>query len=596
LRLPSRRPDWLRFGALALAALALWLPRGLALDRFATPDEPKWLARSGNFYMALSQGNLAGTFTREHPGVTVTWIGTLGLLWRFPGYPQVAPGRLTDSRQIEPVIRGQGLEPVEMLEGGRIIIVAAISGLLVPAFWQFYRLVGLGPALAGFALLAFDPFHIGLTRLLHLDGLVSSLMLVSVLGFLAYLYRGRRFVDLLISAVAAGLGWLTKSPAFFLAPFLAFLGLIEIGRVAVGRAVAKRGLRVAGLLGIARPLAAWALLGWLVFFLFWPAMWVDPLGTLGRVFAEAEVYAAEGHTTGTYFLGMAITGDPGKRFYPLAYLWRATPVGLLGLALAGITFVSAVSVGIKFSGLRREGGSNISPAETPLHRQTGSAGLFSDRVAFWSALALALFSILFALFMTLGSKKFDRYLLPVFAPLDLLAGLGLWSGAGWLAGKAGVRLERNLLLGGLGLAVLLQAGWAIKTFPYYLDYYNPLLGGSEKAPEVMMIGWGEGLDQAARYLNAKSQAETLKVMAWYPDGVFSYFFDGETVHAEPEWEQTEPLLRQSDYAVTYIHQWQRDLPFPEMLELLSTQTPERTIILNGIEYAQVYDLSRLRGR
>jgi 4-amino-4-deoxy-L-arabinose transferase-like glycosyltransferase len=231
-----------------------------------------------------------------------------------------------------------------------------------------------------------------------------------------------------------------------------------------------------------------------------------------------------------------------------------------------------------------------------LPARQGGPGILADRAVFWSALALALFAALFTLFMTLGSKKFDRYLLPVFAPLDLLAGIGLWSGASWLAERAGDRSARYLLPGVLGLAIVLQAGMALQTFPYYLDYYNPLLGGGERAPEVMMIGWGEGIDQAARYLNAKPQAEQLKVIAWYPDGVFSYFFNGETVHAEPEWEQTEPLLRQSDYAVTYIHQWQRGLPFPEMLELLSGQVPEQTIILNGIEYAQVYDLSGLGGQ
>jgi len=105
-----------------------------------------------------------------------------------------------------------------------------------------------------------------------------------------------------------------------------------------------------------------------------------------------------------------------------------------------------------------------------------------------------------------------------------------------------------------------------------------------------MIGWGEGIDQAARYLNARPGAAGLKVMSWYPDGVFSYLFDGQTVHAEAEWEQTEPLLLGSDYVVTYIHQWQRNLPFPEMLELLSRRTPEKVIYLDGIEYVRIYNL------
>jgi hypothetical protein len=34
----------------ALVFLAIWLPRAAGLDRFVTPDERKWLARSANFY------------------------------------------------------------------------------------------------------------------------------------------------------------------------------------------------------------------------------------------------------------------------------------------------------------------------------------------------------------------------------------------------------------------------------------------------------------------------------------------------------------------------------------------------------------------
>ena len=40
----------------------------------------------------------------------------------------------------------------------------------------------------------------------------------------------------------------------------------------------------------------------------------------------------------------------------------------------------------------------------------------------WTTLILVLFAGLFTVFIALGSKKFDRYLLPVFPPLDLVAG------------------------------------------------------------------------------------------------------------------------------------------------------------------------------
>ena len=554
------RQGWLFGLLLAVLVLALWVPRGLALDRFVTVDEPKWLARSGNFYLALANGDLEGTFTREHPGVTVTWAGLIGFLWRYPAYAGETPGRLTESGEIAEVLKEHGKQPIEVLEAGRIVIVLAITAVLMAAFHAAVLLFGFFPALIGFLLIAFDPFLIGLSRLLHLDGLMSSLVLLSLLAFLTYLYRGRRLFDLVLSGLAAGLGWLTKSPAFILVPVVGLLSLIEFGR----EVLKARRLRWMDIWPVVWPLLLWGGIGSLTFVLLWPAMWVNPLSVLQRVFTEAEIYATEGHSTEIYFAGKVITGDPGWRFYPVTYLWRSTPVVLLGLGfwLAG--------------SLIRYRSTKIKPAT-------------------WPAAALVLFALLFTVFMTFGSKKFDRYLLPIYAPLDLVAGIGWVMAAGWLGERIYLRKARLIILFLLVTVVLGQALGALQTYPYYLSYYNPLMGGSAQAPQVMMIGWGEGIDQAARYLNGKPDAERMRVISWYPDGSFSYFFKGETLGAAPEWEQTEPIVFGSDYVVTYIHQWQRGLPFPEMLAYFSKQTPEQVIILNGLEYAQIYNMHTLPG-
>jgi hypothetical protein len=197
--------------------------------------------------------------------------------------------------------------------------------------------------------------------------------------------------------------------------------------------------------------------------------------------------------------------------------------------------------------------------------------------------------------MTLGSKKFDRYLLPVYAPLDLVAGFGWFMAARRVGERLPARAAALAVPGLLGAIVIGQAAGVAQTYPYYLTYYNPLMGGGEKAPEVMMIGWGEGIDQAARYLNAKPNARHLKVLSWYPNGSFSYFFEGHAIHTLNEWEQTEALVMDADYVVTYIHQWQRDLPFPEMLELLSGWEPEKIIYLDGIEYVRIYAVQKEMG-
>ena len=138
----------------------------------------------------------------------------------------------------------------------------------------------------------------------------------------------------------------------------------------------------------------------------------------------------------------------------------------------------------------------------------------------------------------------------------------------------------------------MQAASALSTYPYYLSYYNPLIGGSRVAPQVMQVGWGEGLDQAARYLNQKPGAAKLKVISWYATGPFSYIFEGFDrslwYTSNLDAEQWEKFIT-SDYAVIYISQWQRGLPKP-VLDYVAQLTPEHTVWIDGLEYARIYKL------
>ncbi|MCK4899395.1 MAG: phospholipid carrier-dependent glycosyltransferase [Anaerolineales bacterium] len=548
---------------LLLITIALWLPRGLELNRFVTPDESKWLTRSANFYVALAKGDFADTYQKEHPGVTVMWAETAGFLWRFPGYVTERPGQLDRPQKFKRFLEHRGYDDVPMLllEAGRTFIVLGNVIVLTLAFLAAIKLIGLLPSLVGFLLIAFDPFSLGLSRLLHPDALLSAMMLLSLLSYMNFLYRGRHFYYLTIAAVAAGLAWLTKSPSFFLIPFFGLLSLVEIGR----SWWEKRQLSLRDTWKNIWPILAWAGIAALVFVLMWPAMWVDPLGSLQKVFGEAVTYAAEGHYTTTFFNGQIFeAGISNWRFYPVNYLWRTTPPILIGLVLAGIVII------------------------------------FRRRLSFpkelqGATLILILFALLYTIFMTIGDKKFDRYLLPVFAPLVLVAAVGwvtiiqnalIWMTSFWITGP---KAEKVTQVGTATLftsVVLIQLIGPLQTFPYYLSYYNPIMGGSSKAAEVMMIGWGEGLDQAARYLNAKPDAVKLKVQSWYPDGSFSYIFDGKTINRDFAANPEE--IQRADYYVIYYHQWQRQLPSPEFIDYFDQQVPEHIVYINGLEYARIY--------
>lgn len=552
---PNRKPQISLLIFIAIA-LSLWLPRGLALDRFVTPDEPKWLMRSANFFLALAQRDFAHTFQREHPGVTVMWAGAAAFLVKYPAYVTLGPGQHDRLPRFHLLLSDMGLDPLDLLKTGRGFMVAGIVITLALAFLEAARLIGLLPAMLGFLLIAFDPFLVALSRLLHLDGLVSALMLLSLLAWLSFLYRGNRTRDLALSAAAAGLSWLTKSPAFFLLPFIGLTCLIEISRIWRNEKALPKSL----FWRLFKAALLWSGIAVILFVLLFPAMWVDPLHALAQIFGGAANYAYEGHDSITFFNGRVYSaGTPDWRFYPVNYFWRATPPTLLGLALLVIAL--------------------LLPRKFPLTQ--------AQRL---TALHLGLFAILFTVFITFGAKKFDRYLLPVFAPLDLLAALGWFAILLVIQPETAARpnWRRLGIIALLSLIVVFQGISALSTYPYYFDYFNPLAGGSARAPQVMMIGWGEGLDQAARYLNAKPQAEKLRVAAWYPEGPFSYFFKGITLRDDLPSDPTE--LPKTDYVVLYYHQWQRQLPSREFLAYFDAQTPEKIIYIDGLEYARIYRL------
>ena len=117
---------------LVIVLLAVALPRLLELDRYVTPDETKWLMRSGNFYMALAQDDLAATFQKEHPGVTITWAGLAGFLRRYPSYIAVRPGQIERAEKLLIFLRNQKVSAIDLLVAGRKFVAGQIYGEIPP--------------------------------------------------------------------------------------------------------------------------------------------------------------------------------------------------------------------------------------------------------------------------------------------------------------------------------------------------------------------------------------------------------------------------------------------------------------------------------
>ena len=189
--------------------------------------------------------------------------------------------------------------------------------------------------------------------------------------------------------------------------------------------------------------------------------------------------------------------------------------------------------------------------------------------------------------MTLGEKKQDRYILPIYPALSIVAAIGLVriSNRKWQIAKYATRNTQYVTLLILILAVLLFQGFLVITnYPYYFTYYNPLLGGIRSAERMVTIGWGEGMDLAADYLNQKPNAEMLRVSSWY-QSTFAPFFKGEAISYSKE----KGKAMAGDYVVFYINQLQRRFPDDELFRYFETRyKPEAVIPLKGVDYAVIY--------
>jgi hypothetical protein len=136
---------------------------------------------------------------------------------------------------------------------------------------------------------------------------------------------------------------------------------------------------------------------------------------------------------------------------------------------------------------------------------------------------------------------------------------------------------------------LIAAGLLVYTFwyqPYHLAHYNPLAGGGAVAQRAIYVGWGEGLAQAARYINAQPGPYG----CGYPMAV-DYNWVMEHYACAPVRHISQVNLTGNvAYSVLYINQVQRNL-YTETSHLLQTHgSLVHTVRLHGIDYARIYQL------
>ena len=597
---PTRTRSLVKGLAIVGLILLMVLPRFTALNQYIIVDESdRWLWAE-DFTFALHRGDLTSTLIGHgYPGVVPAWIESA---WIFM---EAARRSLVEGQWVgEPglYLIFHEWSRVEALAQQRLPIVALNTGLALAIVWAVWRLFGERVALLSGLLIALDPFYLSDSRVNRAEAVITGLMTLSVLALIFY-YRERRYRYIIISGIFGGLSLLTKIQALTIAPAIALTGLLIVfeeqkrSKKYEGRSKADspsqppysllltpsflHSILKFGAIWIAAAVATWILL--------WPAMWVTPIETLAQVYDYATHMSGESGAH-VFFLGQTFQdADPGWLFYPIVFLLRSTPLTLLGLAGFGV----AVLAGYWNRQSRQQGGhAAISFAEQRDFKTKENA-------------IFLIYLIVYALSISIGSHKQDRYLMPVFPVFNILAAMGLiylWSGLKGMAarwnkaanGKKSYLTVYSLLptsqllnswLAGwvlFSLLIIFQLSLILPHHPYYFSYFNPLFGGGQTAVRLLRIGWGEGMDQVGSYLAAKPNSHQLVVASrfaqYMPD------FKGEVIALTTDGHWTR-----ADYITLYIQQLQRnEEPSPAFFDYFRTRTPEKVIRLGDIDYAWIY--------
>ncbi len=397
----------------------------LGHDIFNT-DVWKWKSRIFNFSNGIFNLDFVQTLQRYHPGVTLMWLGTIGVkLNSF--YYKVLLGITPPDNDITTVFTLHFFQKLVIV----MFLALATSGI----FFALKKIISIKFALVFSFILLLEPFYLALTRVIHLEGLLSTLMLGSFVWGYYYVSISKTKKTLIVFALYTTLAILTKTSALMLLPFIGLMFFLYTKNL-------KESVK--------------NYLFWLLFVVFfmlllWPALWVNPVLVFQTLYRGVfDTGIEEGHIQ-LYFGNLV--ENPGLTFYPVVLLARSSLYIVVG-ALGYLVYAKR----------------NIDEKR--------------KRFAFYTFLYAATYFIE----MSIPSKKLDRYILPSLISLILISAM--------FFEYALIKFKKSILLVLFIFPALIT--YFYLNFDY-LSYYSPLVGGLKNGIYIIEPKWSIGQKQIQAY-------------------------------------------------------------------------------------------------
>ena len=400
------------------------------------------------------------------------------------------------------------------------------AGGIVFGYYLLRKLLPARTAALAALLWAADPFLVGYSRVLHVDALTATFATLSLLAACVYWHHQQQVWLLVVAGAGAALAVLSKSPGLAVLPVVA--------AVALARVDWRRALLPLGILCACCALTV---------LIVWPAVRSAPLDVVALVTSGVTENGGSPHSNGNFFLGES-DAVPGFLFYPTVVAMRSTPITLIGLLLLPLAFG-------RLSAMQRR---DIS--------------------------ALTLLVLEFVLLLSLFPKQHNRYLVPAFPAIDILAAVGLMRLLDWRAIRTSVA---STLFALVGIAAALNvAFW----HPYEISAFNQLFGGAEAGAQTFLVGWGEGMEQAAAWLNEQPDITTVTTATTLKAPLGVYLRSGTSIML-PRTDLPEKI----GYVVVYVRNVQGVPAEPPFDQFYGRVQPVHTVMIHGVPYVWIYQVA-----
>jgi hypothetical protein len=133
----------------------------------------------------------------------------------------------------------------------------------------------------------------------------------------------------------------------------------------------------------------------------------------------------------------------------------------------------------------------------------------------------------------------------------------------------------------VGLAAIINAAWY---HPYGITYFNQALGGSSMGARMFLVGWGEGFEQVANWLNQQPDITGVVTVSPMSSSLQPYMRKG----AHVDGPAGDALPRKSGYVVVYIRQVQDGQTVPPFDQFYGHGVPLHVVTIHGVDYAWIY--------